>query len=78
MKKKMTEEKVHYCLTGIDTHLVESDSIDVNNLSYNSHLKSIMNTSRPWELSDMHDKILPDNLSRINIINEREKNCLNN
>ena len=75
-EKKMTEEKVHYCLTGIDTHLVESDSIDVNNLSYNSHLKSIMNTSRPWELSDMHDKILPDNLSRINIINEREKNCL--
>ena len=77
-EKQMTEDKVHYCLTGIDTHLVESDAIDVNNLSYNSHLRSIVNHSRPWELNDMHDKILPDNLSRMNIISEREKNCLNN
>ena len=77
-EKQMAEDKVHYCLTGIDTHLVESDSIDVNNLSYNSHLRSIVNNSRPWELNDMHDKILPDNLSKMNIISEREKNCLNN
>ena len=77
-EKQMTEDKVHYCLTGIDTHLVESDAIDVNNLSYNTHLRSIVNNSRPWELNDIHDKILPDNLSGMNIISEREKNCLNN
>ena len=77
-EKQMAEDKVHYCLTGIDTHLVESDAIDVNNLSYNTHLRSIVNHSRPWELNDMHDKILPDNLSEMNIISEREKNCLNN
>lgn len=76
--KQMINEKIHYCLTGIDTHIAESDSININNLSYNSHLKSISNNAKPWELTDMYEKILPDNLHRINILSEKEKSCLVN
>jgi len=76
--KQMINEKIHYCLTGIDTHIAESDSININNLSYNSHLKSISNNAKPWELTDMYEKILPDNLHRINILSEKEKSCLAN
>mgnify|MGYP006150173143 FL=1 len=76
--KRMINEKIHYCLTGIDTHIAESDSININNLSYNSHLKSISNNAKPWELIDMYEKILPDNLHRINILSEKEKSCLSN
>ena len=74
----MAENKVHYCLTGINTHLVESDAITDNNISYNNQLRNNADNSIPWELNDMHDKILPDNLSTLNVISNREKNCLNN
>lgn len=76
--KQLVENKIHYCLTGINTHLVESNSLDTNNLSYNNHLKSIVNTAKPWELEDIHNKILPEKLYNLKFISNREKNCLNN
>jgi hypothetical protein len=75
--KQLAEKNVHYCLTGLDTNIAETNATNFSNLSYNQYSKAIGKNAMPWELSSMGVKTSPETLCDLNIINRSDKDLLN-
>lgn len=76
--KQVAEQNRFYCLTGKDTHISEANTFLFKGIPYNQYTKSNDPKLAPWELQNIGVKMSPAVLCDVKLINEDDKNILEN